>query len=398
MDAIAQAQGRKEPISCVNMHTTGEPTRIVISGYPTLQGTLLEQRAEAKAKHDSIRKRLILEPAGHADMYGAVLRKETELIKSGEAHIGVLFMTNEGYSTMCGHATIALGRFLVDTHDLSVFPRRNEVQHDPVSMTATVNLQAPCGLVRISVPITENPVRSDPSRPVTFVNVPSFATGRNIQVAIPKPDRWPELGERESVKVSFCYGGAFTCLVSVDELGFGETGLKQPVSHEAINLATRNLKRTVNHGAQYQRYMTHPSHSELNSLYTVIVVDKNLGKLLGGSRGAETGLCYFADQQIDRSPTGSAVAARVAYAVATGERKLGDSWTYHSLVSNASDGYGGFVGTALERVSELYDETTMLAEPVRVQVGGYAFYIGSSTYVSEEEDPFGNGGFLFNRL
>ncbi|KAF2448413.1 putative proline racemase [Karstenula rhodostoma CBS 690.94] len=396
MDAVTAAQSGNMLLTCVNMHTTGEPTRIIISGYPDLSGTLLEQRAEARAKHDHIRKRLMLEPAGHADMYGAILRKKTELTQSGEAHIGVLFVTNEDYSTMCGHATIALGRLLVDTQDLSVFPRRKEVKYDPHTKTAVVNLHAPCGLVRVTVPTTEDGTRSDPSRPVTFVNVPSFATGKNIKVDISGADGWPELGQREHVTVSFCYGGAFTCLVSVEELGFDN--LKQPLNHAALTFATRNLKSIVNGDPRYQKYMTHPEHDDLSSLYTLIVVDENLGLAIGDSKGAETGLCYFADQQIDRSPTGSATAARVAFAFAAGELSLGESWTYHSLVSNASNGRGGFVGTVLESIPELYDEGTMLGEPVRVQVAGQAFYVGTSTYISEDEDPFGSGGFLFNSL
>ena len=84
-------------IRTVDMHTIGEPTRIVFEGYPEIRGTLLEQRAAAQAKHDHIRKTLMLEPRGHREMYGAILRQETELTRTGEAHIGVLFTTNEGY-------------------------------------------------------------------------------------------------------------------------------------------------------------------------------------------------------------------------------------------------------------------------------------------------------------
>src|ERR1051326_2946907 len=105
MDAIQRfRRPDAQPIECVEMHSTGEPTRIVVKGYPSLDGTLLQQRAQAKVQHDHVRKRLMLEPRGHADMYGAILRPETELTASGYAHIGVLFMHNEGYSTMCGHA------------------------------------------------------------------------------------------------------------------------------------------------------------------------------------------------------------------------------------------------------------------------------------------------------
>jgi trans-L-3-hydroxyproline dehydratase len=83
-------------------------------------------------------------------MYGAVLRQQTELTESGEADIGVLFMTNEGYSTMCGHATIALGRFLVETHDLTVFPRRESLQLDAETQTVALRLHAPSGMVNVT--------------------------------------------------------------------------------------------------------------------------------------------------------------------------------------------------------------------------------------------------------
>ncbi|KAF2016340.1 putative proline racemase [Aaosphaeria arxii CBS 175.79] len=397
MDVINLHRDAREPITCIDMHTTGEPTRIVIKGYPDLSGTLLQQKRQAKSQHDHIRKRLMLEPAGHADMYGAILRPRTELTETGDAHIGVLFTHNEGYSTMCGHATIALGRFLVDTHDVSVFPQRNEIKCDPATKTATLNLHAPCGLVVVTVPVTDDLSRSDPSRPVSFICVPSFATGQDIAIEIPPGDRWPELQDRDHVKVGFCYGGAFTCLVSAKELGFND-GLRPPVRHEALNTATRKLKAIVNSDPRYQKYMKHPEEDDLSSLYTVMVQDKSIGRVLSGAEGAETGLCYFADQQIDRSPTGSAVAARIAFAVATGKLKMGQSWTYHTLVSNAKEGKGGFVGTAVEEVPELYLKESMLSTPIRVRVEGHAYYVGSHVFISEPEDPYGEGGFLFDRL
>ncbi|KAF2734828.1 Diaminopimelate epimerase-like protein [Polyplosphaeria fusca] len=397
MDIIQRLAGNGGEIVCVDMHTAGEPARIVIAGYPALSGALLEQRSQASAHYDHIRKRLMLEPAGHGDMYGAILRPHTELTESGEAHMGVLFVHNQGYSTMCGHATMALGRFLVDTHDPQVFPRRNQVQCDPVSRTAGVSLHAPCGLVRVTVPLTDDLTRSDPTRPVSFICVPSFATGRDIQVNIPPSQRWPELGERATVGVAFCYGGAFTCLVTTEELGFGKSGLASPVDHGAFDRATRALKAVINSEQDLQPCLTHPEHNELNSLYTVMVVDKSVGDVAPGSVGAETGFCFFADQSVDRSPTGSAVAARVAYAHAVGELKLNESFTYHSLLSNATGGRGGFVGTAIEEVPELYTDT-MMSRPIRVRIEGYAYYIGLHTFVAEEEDPYKDGGFLFNHL
>src|SRR3546814_2641279 len=94
------------------MQTGGEPLRIVTSGYPKLQGSrLLDKRRDALANHDVFRRLLMHEPRGHAEMYGAVLVEPDD----PAADLAVLFLHGQGYSTMCGHAIIALGRWAVDS-------------------------------------------------------------------------------------------------------------------------------------------------------------------------------------------------------------------------------------------------------------------------------------------
>lgn len=98
-------------VETIEMHTGGEPLRIITSGYPTLEGnTILDKRRYLKSNLDNLRKFLMFEPRGHYDQYGALLVEADH----PEAHLAVIFMHNEGYSTMCGHAIIALGRFAVD--------------------------------------------------------------------------------------------------------------------------------------------------------------------------------------------------------------------------------------------------------------------------------------------
>src|SRR5262249_23176463 len=98
-------------IETVEMHTGGEPVRIVTAGYPAIPGrTILEKRRHARDHLDQFRRRLMFEPRGHYDMYG-VLPVDPDL---PGADMAVLFIHNEGYSTMCGHATIALGRYALD--------------------------------------------------------------------------------------------------------------------------------------------------------------------------------------------------------------------------------------------------------------------------------------------
>jgi trans-L-3-hydroxyproline dehydratase len=397
---VAQAlqSSSLSPISCIEMHTTGEPTRIISAGFPALQGTLLEQRAQAKRDHDKIRKRLMLEPRGHRDMYGAVLRQDTELVRSDEADIGVLFITNDGFSTMCGHASIALGRFLIDTHDLSVFPRREELKFDLKTRTTEINLHAPCGIVKITSPTSADGKKSDPTRPVSFISVPSFATGINVRILLPETHRWDELhsrGARRSVQADFSYGGAFYCIVSASEMGFYE-GLTN-VDMERFNNATRLLKDAVNNDEELKALCRHPDHDDLGFLYSIMVVDDKLGTTAPGSTGAETGLCFFADQQVDRSPTGGGVAARAALAYAKGVRREGTPWTYQSLVSNAFDGRGAMIGTVVEEV-DIPGGTGIAKRGVRVKVEGQAYYTGTHTFLVEELDPIGEQGFAFDKL
>lgn len=396
MDVVdALTSKEHSPISCIEMHTTGEPTRIVYAGYPELHGSLLEQRAEAKAQNDHIRRRLLYEPRGHFDMYGAVLRQRTELTERGDAHMGVLFLTNDGYSTMCGHATIALGRLLLDTHDETVFPKRRLVTHDPDTNTALLKLHAPCGLLEVTVPTTTDGQMSDPTRPVTFLSVPSFCTGMNVAVDVSAEDTWQELNGRRKVVVDFAYGGAFFCIVDATELGFPD-GL-QNIDHVRMNEAAKKLMSCIKGSHDLQEYFRHPDHDDLSFLYSIMIVDKTLGRPSHSGSGAETGLCYFADQGVDRSPTGSGVAARMALAYAKGHLDVGESWTYHSLVSNAWSGQGGFTGTVVRLVGS-FTASNLLLPIIQASVAGSASYTGVSTYIVEPHDPLRDNGFLFQRL
>ncbi|KAI0645891.1 Diaminopimelate epimerase-like protein [Trametes meyenii] len=367
-------------IKTVEMHTGGEPTRIIIHGYPTLEGrTLLEKRSYARSQFDEIRQRLMREPRGHREMYGAILVAETEKTRSGEADIGVLFCHNEGYSTMCGHATIALGRFLIDTEDEEVFPRRKQVHFDEAQGEYRLGLHAPCGVVEVKVPGVRkgDRVMSDPKREVKFTSVRTFAATTNLVVEVPKELRWKELREADkaAVKVDVAYGGAFYVVVQEEELGFAR--IREEVDLKRLDAATAVVKRLVS--GRKEVFRGHGLESDLEYLYGVIVVDEGEGEVgLGGLEG-RVGICFFADQQIDRSPTGSGVSARVALARAKGLLREGERVRFDSLLSARAGGAGGsFVGSA--------------APDGRVVVEGRAFYTGASAFVVE--DAFSRGGFL----
>lgn len=383
-----------QPIRCIDMHTTGEPTRIVYSGFPPLSGTLLEQRDQAMKDHDDVRKRLMLEPRGHDGMYGAIICPDTELVRSGAAHVGVLFIHNEGFSTMCGHVTIALGRFLVDTHDTSVFPRRLELGVDSAMQTVAVDIHAPCGVVRVSVPTTPDGSRSDPSRLVGFVSTPAFSSALQLQIPIPAEIRWPELGWKDSIRVDVSYGGAFYAVVLADELGFTQ-GLKN-VDIDAVTRCIQSLKPYLATRPEIQASIQHPDDNRLSFLYSVMIVDPRTGSKPENAPGAETGLCYFGENQIDRSPTGSCVTARMALAHAKGVRDVGQRWAYNSLVSNHF-GTGMFSAEITERTI-INDADGKPIDSVMVQVEGQAFYTGTSTFVVENDDVTSSNGFTMQSV
>ncbi|KAL9092323.1 MAG: hypothetical protein Q9165_004497 [Trypethelium subeluteriae] len=375
------------------MHTCGEPTRIVTKGYPKLQGTLLEQRRQAKEQYDDLRRRLMLEPRGHADMYGAILIQETELVSSNEADIGVLFCHCEGYSQMCGHGTIALGRFLVDTDDLAIFPRRRHLRFNAADRTVSLNLHAPCGLVRVIIPTISDGSKADGSRPVSFISVPSFATALGRSLPIKEKDAWLALSKKgppHAVTIDIAYGGAFYALVSVEELGL-QDGL-QDLDLDTMKKIAMVIKQTV-----IETYPDLCQHQSLSpdqcGLYSVIITDKRNSRPSQETVGAELGLCLFADGQIDRSPTGSGVTARVAAAYGAGERKTTDRWTYHSLVSHANNGSGAFIASIAKEVT-VTTAAGNTTPAVTVSVEGLAFYLGKSSFISERQDPLRHGFLL----
>ena len=339
----------------------------------------------------------MLEPRGHKEMYGALLVSETELTAKGEADIGVLFMHNEGWSTMCGHASIALGRFLVDSdaETCSEFFPPCKLPLDEKKLTTAIKLHCPCGVVEITVPVTVGPqgrLRSDPERQISFVVVDCFATGIDVEITLPMMYRWPELAGRTKVTADFCYGGAFYCVVGVKELGLSE-GLIHS-SLDALSRVTATLKAAIIADLQFRRLFQHPAEKDLGFLYGVIVTDGKQGHPIDGTAGGETGLCFFASQQVDRSPTGSGVAARRALAHAKGMRPPEKRLTYQSLLSNAHGGQGAFTAHVVSEPIHRYMGGAT-EDGVRVQVEGRAFYTGFATFMVEQADSISSAGFVF---
>jgi proline racemase len=253
-----------------DMHTAGEPVRIVTGGYPELTGaTILDKRREAREHHDHLRRALMLEPRGHAGMYGVIPVKPA----TAGAAIGALFMHNEGYSTMCGHATIALGRWLVESGQVRAT--------EPETRFA---LELPCGLVTVACRLERGRVIS-----TSFESVPAFLSHSRIDVQV------EGFG---TVHLDIAYGGAFYAILPSSTLGldFFRTPIADLVG--AATAITNAVRRSVS--------ITHPDGADLSFLYGTILTDD------APAPAPSCNLCVFAEGQIDRSPTGSGVTARMA--------------------------------------------------------------------------------------
>jgi trans-L-3-hydroxyproline dehydratase len=327
-------------IETVEMHTGGEPVRLVVAGFPTIPGsTILAKRRHAREHLDHLRRLLMFEPRGHYDMYGVIPVEPDH----PEAHLAVLFIHNEGYSTMCGHAVIALGRWAVDS---GLVPAR-----EPETLVA---IQCPCGLVRAMVE-----VRQGRAGRVRFESVPAFAFALDRQV---------ELRGAGTVTLDIGYGGAFYAIVPAAQLGLD---VRRSSVRELTDAASR-----VTEAARQQIALSHPDDPDLAFLYGTILTD--------GGDGADrpsANICVFADREVDRSPTGSGVTARIALQHVRGQAPLGSLRRFESVTGAI------FTGRAVRELRS-GDRTA-----VTVEVGGRAYYTGRCNFTVEADDPLG-GGFL----
>ena len=296
---------------------------------------------------------------------------------------------------MCGHATIAIARLVVDSLEsgfLDKFLDKGKLKYDSEKQELRIPIHVPCGLVQAGVPSvrqSDGKFTIDASRPIYYLSVPSYAPALGVKIPVPETLRWPELDQRDHITADVTYGGAFYIVAPASELGF-PASLATP-DHEGLTRASRSIKKALNSSEELRsKCLDHPEHKDLQFLYGTIVTDPNLGAKTGASIGAETSICFFSDAQVDRSPTGSGVQARVALAYAKGQRRPGEEWSYHSPVSNAF-GEGGFVGSVAEEVD------FGGRKAVVVKVEGYAKYTGFASYVLEEGDKIGEG-FWFDQL
>ena len=332
-------------ISTIEAHTGGEPLRVIVDGFPKLKGdSILLQREYAKKNHDDLRKFLMYEPRGHADMYGAILTfKERE-----DSDFGVLFIHNEGFSTMCGHAIIALSKIFAPLKALETGSiEKGSIEKDNI----TLNIDTPCGLVKSYANVKGKEVSN-----IHFISVVSFVYALNRSVNV----------NGMSIEFDIAYGGAFYAFVDADSIG--------------LDLSAKNHKEIIELGKDIKKEVvknitiTHPDSKDLSFLYGVIFTSLK-------SQVHSKHVCIFADGELDRSPTGSGVSARVALLHKKNELR-DEEIIIESIIGTTMSG----------SVSSL--EECGSYSGIRAKVGGDAYVYGKSEYYVDEKDPL-KEGFIF---
>jgi len=328
-------------ITTIDCHTEGEPFRVVTGGFPDLPGdSILARRRYAREHLDHLRTTLMWEPRGHADMYGCIVTPPV----SPEADIGVLFMHNEGYSTMCGHGIIGIATVALETGLL------------PMTEPETViRIDAPAGLVTAHARVAGGRVRS-----VYFHNVPSFVLTLDQTVEV------PGLGK---VRYDLAFGGAFYAYVQAEEVGLTCT----PDNFRAFIEKGLAIKRAV----VADRPIMHPFEEDLSFLYGPIFIGPPLQE---GSHSRN--VCVFAEGEVDRCPTGTGVSGRLAIHHARGEVGVGESIVVESIIGTRFSG-------------RIVETTTFGPYPAIIpEVEGTAHITGRHEFLIDPDDPLKDGFIL----
>jgi trans-L-3-hydroxyproline dehydratase len=328
-------------IRTIDAHTAGEPFRVFVDGYPELPGeTILERRRYAREHFDQLRTALMWEPRGHADMYGCIVTPAV----SEAADFGVLFTHNEGYSSMCGHGIIAMATVAVETGMV-----------EAAEPETAIGIDTPAGLVRAWARVEDGRVVG-----VRFHNVPSFVAALDEEAEVPGLGR---------VRYDLAYGGAFYAYVNAADVGLScePSHYRQLIEKGiAIKLAVMTSREVV-----------HPFEEDLGFLYGVVFIDESSEKGVH-SRNC----CVFADGEIDRSPTGTSVSARLAIHRARGEIGVGEEIVISSLIGSRFSG----------RVVEDTDFGPYRA--VVPEVSGRAHLTGRHDFVLDPADALRHGFIL----
>ena len=317
-------------VRTTDYHTAGEPFRIVLEGVPDIPGATVRARREHAGRSDEVdrvRRLLCHEPRGHADMYGCFLVPPDD----EGAEFGALFWHKDGYSTACGHGTIALGAWAIESGRVPA----------PEDGEASVTIDVASGRV-----VARVQRRSGAVTGVGFRHVPSFVIARGVQAG--------------AVEVDVAYGGAIYAFVPAERFGLRVAPADLP---ELIRVG-----REVKHALDGSEVSRHPADDRLSGIYGTVLYEA-VGPL------HHRNVAIFADGEVDRSPTGSATSARTALLVDDGALSEGETWRNDSIINTSF--HARVVGHA--------------PDGLLTEVQGTAFRTGEHRFFLDARDPLGTG-------
>jgi trans-L-3-hydroxyproline dehydratase len=325
----------------IDAHTAGEPLRLIVDGFPRVEGaTMLERREWVRANCDHLRTALMLEPRGHADMYGALFTEP----EHPDSDAGVLFMHNEGYSTMCGHGVIAVVTIAIERG--LIVPRGDG---------HAIVLDSPAGQIRARAETRSAGGRTRVER-VSFVNVPSFT----LRAAVPV-----RVGSRE-VRVDVAFGGAFYAIVDAESAGLA-------VRPEHLG-DLRRAGMAIKHAIEAAMPVVHPNEPELRGIYGTIFTGPP-----SNDDAHLRNVTIFADAEVDRSPCGTGTCAVMAVLAAMGLLGADQTFVHESIIGTRFRG-------------RIAGETTVGDLPaILPEIEGEAYITGESVFLIDEADPLRHG-------
>jgi len=333
-------------LKTIDAHAAGEPLRLIVDGFPTPRGrTMLEKREWVLNHADHLRRALMLEPRGHADMYGALF---TEPVSPG-SHAGVLFMHNEGYSTMCGHGVVAVTTIALERGLLL-----------PGGDGASIVYDSPAGTIRARARVRAGGGTEDAEavrvESVAFVNVPSFVLYGGLTV---------KLASRQ-IRADVAFGGAFYAIVDSEAVGL-------PI--DAGHLPElRRIGMEIKHAIEDVYTIAHPLEPGLHGIYGTIFTGPP-----SDERADLRNVTIFADAEVDRSPCGTGTAAVMAVVDAMGLLSDDRPFVHESLIGTR------FNGRIVSR-TEVGDYQAIVPE-----IEGSAWITGEHTFLVDDEDPLREG-------
>ncbi|MGQ9517034.1 MAG: proline racemase family protein [Anaerolineae bacterium] len=327
-------------IQAVDSHTAGEPTRLILAGLPPIPGeTIAEKWAYARRHLGEVRRLLMWEPRGHADMFGALLlppcRPDTDF--------GLLFCDTADWLTMCGHGTIGTATALVELGMVEAREPETVIRFDTAA-----------GVVEAHVEVENGRARA-----AWFQNVPSFLYAHDLHL---------EVAGVGAITLDIAFGGNFFAVVPVEQVGLQV----EPQYARRLSDVGMKILAAVNEAFPVQ----HPTQPHIRSIGLVEFTQP-------GANGADyRNAVIFGAGNLDRSPCGTGTCARMAELYALGRLALGQPFVHESIL-----------GTRFEGM--LVDKTTVGPfEAVIPRIKGSAYITGFHTFVVDPRDPLGEGFLL----